>query len=121
VKRLGELERAVMDVLWGADGPLGGRDVLAALSERGPAYTTVLTVLDRLIQKGVVRRERDGRLWQYEAVASRDSYIAMLMLEALDLTGDRDAALVRFVSAIGTPDADTLRDALERSAGEPKT
>lgn len=121
MKRLGELERAVMDVLWGADGPVGGRDVLAALSERGPAYTTVLTVLDRLMQKGVVRRERDGRLWRYEAVASRDSYIATLMLQALELTGDRDAALVRFVSAIDTPDADTLRSALEKSARDPES
>jgi predicted transcriptional regulator len=116
VNRLGELEQAVMDVLWSRDEPATVREVLAALAERGLAYTTVMTVLDRLARKGVVRRELDGRAWRYVPAASREAFVAELMLQALDLTGDRDAALVRFARSVSDPEADVLRDAL---LGEP--
>ena len=53
MNRLGELERKVMDVLWGsAKTPLAGREVADQLPDR--AYTTVLTILDRLRRKGLV-------------------------------------------------------------------
>lgn len=116
MNRLGELEQAVMDVLWSRDEPATVREVLAALAERGLAYTTVMTVLDRLARKGVVRRELDGRAWRYVPAASREAFVAELMLQALDLTGDRDAALVRFARSVSDPEADVLRDAL---LGEP--
>ncbi|MGH8573296.1 MAG: BlaI/MecI/CopY family transcriptional regulator, partial [Gammaproteobacteria bacterium] len=45
---LGELERAVMEVLWDRDEPFVVRDVVRVLAGRGLAYTTVMTVLDRL-------------------------------------------------------------------------
>ena len=58
---LGELERSVMNVLWDAAAPLTVREVLDGLGDRDLAYTTVMTVLDRLGSKEMVRRERDGR------------------------------------------------------------
>lgn len=114
--RLGELERAAMDVLWDllpgrADG-LMVREVADALAGRELAYTTVLTVLDRLAGKGMVRREREGRAWRYRAAASREAYIAQLMLDALDLGGSRDAALVRFARSVTGTEAEVLRAAL---------
>jgi predicted transcriptional regulator len=48
VNRLGDLERAIMDVLWESDAPLTVREVSASLTERNLAHTTVMTVLDRL-------------------------------------------------------------------------
>ncbi|WP_051799440.1 BlaI/MecI/CopY family transcriptional regulator [Catenuloplanes japonicus] len=117
--RLGDLERAVMDVLW--DGTTGGgltvRDVADALSDRGLAYTTVMTVLDRLAGKGMVERERAGRAWSYRAAAAREAYIAQLMLDALDLAGSRDAALVRFARSVSGTEAEVLRSALSDEAG----
>ncbi len=108
VGSLGDLERAVMEVLWGRDEPVAVRDVLAALEDRGLAYTTVMTVLDRLAKKDLVRRERDGRAWRYVPVNSREGYVAELMLDALALTGDRDAALARFVRSVSEAEAAVL-------------
>ena len=55
----GELERAVVDVLWDAGEPMTARAVVEALPGRELAVTTVLTVLSRLETKGLVRRD-DG-------------------------------------------------------------
>jgi predicted transcriptional regulator len=119
VIRLGDLERAVMDVLW--DGTTGGghtvRDVAETLKDRGLAYTTVMTVLDRLAGKGMVERERAGRAWSYRAAAAREAYIAQLMLDALDLAGSRDAALVRFARSVSGTEAEVLRSALADESG----
>src|SRR4029079_5797141 len=68
VPNLGQLERAVMERLWAADGPLTARAVQDGLATRDLAPTTVLTVLGRLERKGLVARERDGRAHHYRAV-----------------------------------------------------
>ncbi|HEX8627274.1 MAG TPA: BlaI/MecI/CopY family transcriptional regulator [Catenuloplanes sp.] len=115
--RLGELERAVLDVLWDRGTPASVREVAEALHERGLAYTTVMTVLDRLAGKGMVERERAGRAWSYRPAATREAYIAQLMLDALDLAGSRDAALVRFARSVTGTEAEVLRAALADQAG----
>ncbi|MFI7522636.1 BlaI/MecI/CopY family transcriptional regulator [Micromonospora globbae] len=123
--RLGDLERAVMDVLWDtvpstSDG-VTVREVADALAGRELAYTTVMTVLDRLAGKGMVERQREGRAWRYRAAASREAHIAQLMLDALDLGGSRDAALVRFARSVTGTEAEVLRAALaaEATGGAP--
>ncbi|MEV4724543.1 BlaI/MecI/CopY family transcriptional regulator [Micromonospora humida] len=119
--RLGDLERAVMDVLWdvvpGTSDGVTVREVAEALDGRELAYTTVMTVLDRLAGKGMVQREREGRAWRYRAAASREAHIAQLMLDALDLGGSRDAALVRFARSVTGTEAEVLRAALGAEAG----
>ena len=63
---LGELETAVLDVLWSCPTALSVREVLTHVRRRPPlAYTTVLTVLDRLHGKGVVVREKEGKAYHY--------------------------------------------------------
>jgi predicted transcriptional regulator len=117
----GQLERAVLAVLWEAAAPVSARDVLAALAgrdggQRELAVTTVLTVLDRLRRKGLVRRERSGRAHLYQASVSREDYVADLMLEALGQAPDRGAALTRFLGAVSPADTDHLRRALSQPA-----
>lgn len=89
-----------MDVLWDSDGRLSVREVHESLGEhRDLAYTTVMTVLDRLAKKKVVTRVRDGRAWQYSPVATREEMTAATMrttLESLD-TGDRQSAMLHFL------------------------
>ncbi|WP_328841678.1 BlaI/MecI/CopY family transcriptional regulator [Nakamurella leprariae] len=109
----GELERAVIDVLWDAGAPMTARAVADALPGRELAVTTVLTVLSRLEGKGVVRRIRDGRAHLYAAVASREEHTAALMHQVLDTATDRDAALARFVGSVSAPDLEALRRALD--------
>ncbi|MFT4294937.1 MAG: BlaI/MecI/CopY family transcriptional regulator [Micropruina sp.] len=80
----GELEQAVMDVLWSSPTALSVRAVQAALAgERELAYTTVMTVMDRLAKKGQLLRELDGRAWHYRPAQSwaelvRDEIVALL-------------------------------------------
>ncbi len=110
--RLGELERKTMDVLWAAyPSDMTGRDVERHLP--GYAYTTILTILDRLEHKGLVGRTREDRAHRYSALEPRESYIAELMHEALDVTSDRNAALVRFAETVNSKEADILREALD--------
>lgn len=110
--RLGELEQAVMEVLWARPSGATVRDVVRALTERELAYTTLMTVLDRLMRKGFARRELDGRAWRYWPTKARDLYVADLMLGALELTGDRGAALTHFAASMPPDDAAALRRAL---------
>lgn len=105
-----------MDVLWDRGRPATVREVADGLGDRELAYTTVMTVLDRLAGKGMVDRERTGRAWSYQPAAPREAYVAQLMLEALELTGSKDDALVRFARSVTGTEADVLRAAL---AGEP--
>jgi predicted transcriptional regulator len=112
VRGLGELERVIMNILWAAETPLTAREVGRRIEDRELAPTTVMTVLDRLVRKGFLNRTRDGRAWRYQPAASRDAYVAELMLEALDLTGDRHAALTHFARSVSGAEAEVLRKAL---------
>jgi predicted transcriptional regulator len=76
------------------------------------AYTTVATVLDRLVHKGLVRRRLDGRTIRFTAVGSSGAHTALLMHEALAATSDRDAALAEFADTLTTSEAAVLRKAL---------
>ena len=109
--RLGDLERAVMQVLW-QSGPATARQVSEQLAERGLAYTTWLTVLGRLERKGLVSRAKTGRAFVHEAVASRENHISVLMQQALGQADDREAALQHFVRTVSPAEAQALRDAL---------
>lgn len=81
---LGELEQRVMDVLWSAEEPKSVRAVLdVLLAEKQLAYTTVMTVLDRLAKKGIVDRERHGRQWIYRPARDRSALIADQVQELL--------------------------------------
>jgi predicted transcriptional regulator len=117
VSGLGELERDVMGQLWEAAEPLTVRQVHERLAgQRDLAYTTVMTVLDRLAKKGLVAQQKADRAYRYSAVQTREQLTAALMLDALGGAPDgaaRDAALVHFVGQVGPADAAALRAALE--------
>lgn len=119
---LGELERAVMDLLWETQEAVTAntlRDLLAqrpASGEDGKelAVTTVLTVLSRLEKKGLVQRERGIRPHRYHAVTSRAEHTAELMHEVLGTATDREAVLARFIGSVSEGEAATLRKLLGR-------
>ena len=113
---LGDLERDVMDNLWAAEESQTVRQVHEALRERRElAYTTVMTVLQRLARKNLVTQIRDDRAHKYAPTHGRDQLVAGLMVDALAQahdSGDRHAALVHFVERVGADEADALRRAL---------
>lgn len=114
--RLGELERSVMDHLWSAGEPQTVRQVHEALAARRDlAYTTIMTVLQRLAKKNLVVQHRDDRAHRYAPTHGRDELVAGLMVDALDQAADsggREAALVHFVERVGVDEAAALRRAL---------
>ncbi|MBO1269678.1 BlaI/MecI/CopY family transcriptional regulator [Arthrobacter cavernae] len=105
--KFGDLESAIMEQIWHAEGPLLVREVLEGL-DRGLAYNTVHTVTEILHRKGWLTKERDGRAFRYGAAAGRDKYVAGLVTEALSVTDDRTAALVGFVEGMRPEEADEL-------------
>src|SRR6478672_11020890 len=111
VASLGELERAVMDRLWAADGPVSATTLREELSGRGVALTTVHTVLSRLEQKGFVVHD-DERPRRFRASGSRADHSAGLMHEVLGNSGDRQAVLARFVGSVSRDEARLLRELL---------
>ena len=106
----GELEAAVMDVLWGRGGWVTVSEVHEQLSaQRTLSYNTVLTIMVRLVEKGRLERQRDGRAYAYQPVQSREAYTAARMEQVLEGTADRPAALASFVESLGDTDRSQLR------------
>ncbi|MUL43669.1 BlaI/MecI/CopY family transcriptional regulator [Streptomonospora sp. PA3] len=110
---LGRLETEVMGVLWAASGPMTVREVLDALNEgrKDPAaYTTVLTVLSRLVDKGALTRSEAGRGHRYTPAVPDEA--ALAVEDVLRTYGD--SAVSHFLErAADRPD---LRERLRRLA-----
>ncbi|MBJ7450889.1 MAG: BlaI/MecI/CopY family transcriptional regulator [Blastococcus sp.] len=121
MRPFGELEAAVMQVLWDRDEPATVRDVLAALSaSRTLAYTTVMTVMDNLHRKGQLGREMSGRAWLYRPVRSRSEHAAALLQDVLAESADRQEVLMHFVADMDPDAVAQLRSVVEtaRRSGE---
>lgn len=113
VPRLGSLELKIMEAMWQhADRYLVVRDVREML-DADLAYTTVMTVMSRLRDKGLLRRQRRSRAWAYRPTMSRDAYAAAGMADALEAAEDRADALFRFLAELDPHEATTLRRLLE--------
>ena len=113
---MGNWNSAVMDHLWSTREPQTVRQVHEALAARRDlAYTTIMTVLQRLAKKNLVVQHRDDRAHRYAPTHGRDELVAGLMVDALDQasdSGSRAAALVHFVERVGADEAAALRRAL---------
>ncbi|TDO48460.1 putative transcriptional regulator [Kribbella sp. VKM Ac-2527] len=114
MRRLGELEAGVMVAVWKHDEPVTVRTILDELDrDPAPAYTTVITIVERLRAKGWLRRERVGRSFQYAAVRTAATYTAELMGDVLESSADRGAALQRFAGRLSVEEIADLRAALD--------
>jgi predicted transcriptional regulator len=120
VHGLGTLERQVLDAVWRL-GRASVREVLTAL-DHAVAYTTAMTVMDRLFKKGVLERERVGRAYVYSAAASSEqlqSSLVMGLLQRLLGQGPKAASpvLSHLVDTVGARDRQLL-DELDRLVRE---
>ena len=114
MRTLGDLEAAVMDVIWRADEPQTVRQVLEQVRRKPPlAYTTIQTVMDNLHRKTVLLRRREGRAFAYWPAKQRADYMADLMDELLSDSGDRSTTLLRFVGRMSPTEVSHLRDMLD--------
>lgn len=129
LNKLGELERAVMDQVWAraesGEPSVTVREVHQALSAtRGLAYTTVMTVMGRLADAGLLVKERSGRAFLYAAAGTREELTASSMLGQLQglPTADRRAAMLHFLDDATADEIADLKAALaevERRHGQP--
>jgi predicted transcriptional regulator len=109
----GELETAIMDVAWSAERPYLVREVRERLNyERPVAYTTVMTVMNILHGKGVLRREKRGRAWEYWPAEAREDHDARLMAQLLDSGGDRQLTMQRLFERFSDEEIEGLRAAV---------
>jgi predicted transcriptional regulator len=113
LRGFGQLEAQIMDRVWAAHGPVTVRMVFEDIAaDRQIAYTTVLTVFDKLHRKGWLTRELVDRAYLYTVVRSRETYSADLMREALSESHDSTGTLVAFLDQLTVAEARHLRAAL---------
>ncbi|MGW4752065.1 BlaI/MecI/CopY family transcriptional regulator [Streptomyces chartreusis] len=107
----GELEALVLSALAEADGPATAGWVQERLGG-DLAYTTVITILTRLLAKGAVTRERAGRSFAWTPASDQAGLAAHRMRRVLDAESDREAVLASFVTGLGPDDERLLRELL---------
>ena len=117
---LGPLERKIMEFIWEHEDDVSVRDVLSAPGTRGLAYTTVMTVLDRLWRKGFLVRRRVARAYVYRAKRTREDHIASLVGEVISESQDRHSVLLGFVRSVDPEDLDELRRVIREVERERK-
>ncbi|MFE9612188.1 BlaI/MecI/CopY family transcriptional regulator [Streptomyces sp. NPDC006012] len=113
----GELEGQVLAALRAADAPVTAAWVQERLGG-DLAYTTVVTILTRLLAKDVVSRERRGRSFVWTPTADVARLAALRMRRLLDGECDREAVLASFVTALPPGDEQVLRSLLEAADRE---
>jgi len=118
MRGFGDLEAVIMQHMWNRAEPATVRELVDELRlSRDIAYTTVMTVMDNLHRKGWLHRTQQGRAYEYSTVAGREEYIAKVMRDALDDSGDPAVALQHFVGTITAAEAVALRQALDDLGG----
>jgi predicted transcriptional regulator len=109
----GELEAEVQAALWAADGPLTAAEVREQL-DGDLAYTTVLTILKRLFDKGIAVRTpaESGRAFRYAPAVEQAEHAAQQMHAYMAASSDSRAVLARFLGQLSPADRRTLSDLL---------
>lgn len=116
-RQQGELETQVMDALWGANGSLTSQEILDRINQDSGelALTTILTVLSRLVDKGMVTRSSGtGRSLNFTAVETRERHSANLMLKLLGDTENPALTFAQFTKSLTPKQLAALRETLEK-------
>jgi predicted transcriptional regulator len=116
---LHELETEVMEAVWARE-EASVREVMDLLNAKAPkprAYTTYMTIMRRLDDKGLLERRREGKTDFYRPAYSREEYAQLRAQAEVDALVDRfgDVALGHFARQIAQLDPDRRR-ALQRLA-----
>jgi predicted transcriptional regulator len=121
----GELEAKLMTAIWALDEP-SGQEVIDYLGS-GLNYKTTLTVLNRLVEKGVLNRRKLGRAFVYKAIAPRDEFLSRVfdqMVRGMFDSDFRHIALAQMVETVEDLDPQMLDNIAnliqQRKENEPK-
>jgi predicted transcriptional regulator len=119
---LGPLESDIMNVVWD-EGEVTVRDVHQALSATRPiAYTTVMTTLGRLADKGLLKRMEEQPAHRFVAVVSREQYARSTVKSVVDWLVSRfpDPAVAYLINRVAKEDErviERLKQAIEQRKG----
>jgi predicted transcriptional regulator len=111
----GALETDVMRVLWAADGPLSPREINDRL-DAGYAYTSVATILTRLLAKDLVVRSPSGRAFVYQARVDEPDLAARRIGELLDSASNRSQVLSRFIGSLSAKETRAIKAMLDKTS-----
>lgn len=117
-KFLGNLELAIMEIVWQRE-PISVSDVLTVLNndEHNLAYTSVMTVMSRLVDKGWLKAEKRGRAFFYYSVYSRQEAEAVAVGDVVRalLNDFGDVAIAEFIKELDGISPETLNRLAELS------
>ncbi len=105
----GDLEKALMEILWEHTEGITGREIFAIMkSKKDVAFTTVLTVLERLNKKGLIKRMKKDKLFIYKPAILKEEFIKRISEDVMQGLMDISA----------THAASSFLDVLERTSPE---
>ena len=111
-KLLGELELEIMCIAWARES-VTVRDVLDALASTRPlAYTTIMTIMGRLVDKGLLATEKQGKTYHYRATQTPEEFKAQAVgrvVQALLTDFGGEIAISQFVEQLSAVDPDQLK------------
>jgi len=110
----GALEAEILAALWAADRPLTPAEVNEQVGG-DLAYTTAMTALTRLYEKGAVKRQKVGRAFAYTPLLDEPGIAAARMRELLESGDDREAVLARFVGSLSEEEEELLTELLDET------
>lgn len=112
-RQRGELEAELLQVLWKAPAPMSVKAIQQLIEPPVPAYTTIITVLDRLTKKGSVTRIGDKpRGVRFAATNTETEHASEAMIRALAESRDMPGTLLKFAGDLQETQIEILRTAL---------
>ena len=122
-KLLGSLELQVMEFMW-QTGEATVQQVVKTIKRRRPiAYTTVMTVMGHLVDKGLLARTMEGKRYRYQIARSRDEFLLDSSRSMIHTLVDDfgDLAIAQFLGEIDNIDAgklEELRNRIQEASNE---
>ncbi|MGH7449893.1 MAG: BlaI/MecI/CopY family transcriptional regulator [bacterium] len=111
-KILGDLETDIMEIVW-AKGEITVRQVYDQLkAQRAIAYTTVMTVMSRLAEKGLLKKIKEGTAYMYRATSSREEFTQSTIKKVItELLADFTApAISQFMESLGNEKPEKIEE-----------
>ena len=119
---LGDLEEKIMKILWSCGTPMKPSEVKCQL-DADYAYTTIMTVLTRLNEKGILDRNRKGKAYYYFPKSDKEKFIKPklkgIFTNIIDTYGQ--IAISQFVDVLETlkpEDVEKLKKYLDKKSNE---
>lgn len=107
---LGALEEKLMNILWNADKALKPSEVQALIGSNH-AYTTIMTVLTRLYEKGVLRRRKKGKAYFYSPVSKKEQFATPRLRRLFEriINSYGDIAVAQFIDVLEALDPEEVK------------